>query len=97
MVIFLDKSLLTDNYLGMSRPSADKIASFVSTINDVKHTKFKTSFCGGLHHNYQFLWIGGHFPSLPKQIQNYTFTTMIKMEEKGTLLGLCQPWEMHKH
>jgi len=33
MVIFLDSCLLTDNYLGMSRLSADKIASFVSTIN----------------------------------------------------------------
>jgi len=55
MVIFLDSCLLTDNYLGTSGPSADKIASFVSTIDDVKHTKFKTSFCGGLHHNYQFL------------------------------------------
>jgi len=97
LIFFLDSCLLTDNYLGTSGPSSDKIEAFVKTIDDVEHTKCKMSFPGGLRRNYQFIRIGGKFPSLAQQIQNYTFTMMIKMEKNGTLPRLRRPRETRKH
>jgi len=62
MTSFLESCWLTYNHAGMPGPTA-KIASFVASMmkND-KHTRYKMSGCGGMHHNYRFLQIGGCFP-----------------------------------
>jgi len=71
----------------MSRPSHERIASFVALINDIEHTRYKMLFCG-VHCKYQFLWNRGCIPpSSQVGVPKYTFGVQLRMEGDGTLSG----------
>ena len=94
LIMFLESCELTDYYFGTPGPSAAKISSLVTSLDNVEHTRYKMSF-GGKRRNYQFLHIGSNSPG-PLE-QNYTFGMQIRLEKDRIVARARRPQETCYH